>query len=105
VSAREESASPLFRIIAHQLEDMAMFFEALAEPDRGGGPVKPETPEGEEVERRLSREDLADCADEGNRAKKACFEMGGRAEDCYVAAMLVEADRLSAKLKEPQKKG
>jgi hypothetical protein len=102
VSAHEETPTAVFRIIANQFEDMAMFFEALAEPDRDGGSVAQETPEGGVAERPIGILDIIDCIQEGRRARKACREAGGDLDTCYVTGRLAEAACLKAALGEPE---
>jgi hypothetical protein len=103
VSADEGSSSPLFEVIAYQFEKTASFFEALADPDRGGGSVEPET-NTDEAERPIRWTEIVNCMDEGARARKACIEAGGTNETCYVTGALAEAECLKQKLKELEKK-
>jgi hypothetical protein len=102
VSVRDETSSPLFKILANQFHEMAVFFEALADPDRDGG--SPGSPAERTAERPISITDIGDCIDEGNRAQKACREAGGSVETCYATGRLAEADCLRSKLKEPDRK-
>jgi hypothetical protein len=104
VSSREESSSPLFKIIAVQFEELAMRFEALTEQDQGGVSVEPKTPQGEEAERPLDWLDLVDCSFEASRAQRACRDAGGNIVTCYTTRRLAEAACLKAKLEEPEER-
>jgi hypothetical protein len=103
MDAREETASALFKLIGTRLSEMAMLFEALADPDRGS--VQPETPQEKAVGRKkLTMTELGDCAAAGEHARHECMEAGGEPEVCYAAGVLANADCIRDKLKEPEKK-
>ena len=105
MSAQEGSSSPHVKVIASRFEDLAILFKALAEPDRSGGWVEPETPEVEEAKREVDVSDIVGCIEEGDRAKEACKAAGvSRIETCIAIGKIAEGDCLKAKLKELKRK-
>jgi hypothetical protein len=104
VTTREESASPLFKIIAMQFQEMATLFEALSAEDQHGDTAEPESPQGDEAERPVNWLDIGACYVEGLRARRACREAGGSFEVCYTTGRLAEAECLRGVLKAPEDK-